>query len=696
MSRAAEPVLHALLVGVDKYLPNDLPDGVFYPCLEACVADVEAMESYLLRGLGVPGERIEKLTASEVLLPEPPEPPERRPTYANLTAALFRLEERARPGEQALVHYSGHGGRAPTHLPKEKGERGLDECLVPYDIRDPETQYLRDVEIDAWLRRMRERGVFVTLVLDCCHSGGATRTGDRWWRARGVDEVDCTVRPALSRLASREEMVAAWREGGDVQVAWDAVPRTRAAWNGSGAGALRHARLPEGRRRLHPRGYAALAACRPCEKAMELPFDGRLSGALTHYLLEALRQVGPRPTYEHLRQVLVARIHGRIRSQTPLLEGEGGRPVFGRSELPVRWAVEVLEGSTGELVRLNTGLAQGVGEGARFAVYPMAAPAGGDPEALLATVEVERAGGTVSRARVVERRGQKVPGPGDQARLRGPASPARRRGVRLVEPAGRPGALAWLRRALEGERVLAAVGPGEGADFEVAVGAGGELEIRDGEGRPFAHLGAPLPADRPSSARTLAARLAHLARYRDLLELVPPPESTLSGGLHLRLEGAARRGSGDIWEATTGQEVKLGVTNASPDEVNVVVLDFQPDWGVSQVFPSPSGGLFHPLDPGAPVMVPLQVDLPPGIEQGTDVLKVFATTGPVSYRWLEMPALAEQCWDGDERQETPAVEEIPPRPAPAAEEVAGREGADGWAVAEVEVRVVRQATLGEG
>ena len=50
--------LRALLIGISHYEENDLCTS-----LEGAVADIEAMEAYLLRQ-GVPPERISKLTAS--------------------------------------------------------------------------------------------------------------------------------------------------------------------------------------------------------------------------------------------------------------------------------------------------------------------------------------------------------------------------------------------------------------------------------------------------------------------------------------------------------------------------------------------------------------------------------------------------------------------------------------------------------
>ena len=110
----------------------------------------------------------------------------------------------ANPSDGVYVHYSGHGGRTPTSIPKVKGVQALDESLVPIDIGDPKAQYLRDHELARLLKDMVEKGLNVTIVLDSCHSGGATR-GVRSAVAdvavRGVDFIDRTPRPTASLVA---------------------------------------------------------------------------------------------------------------------------------------------------------------------------------------------------------------------------------------------------------------------------------------------------------------------------------------------------------------------------------------------------------------------------------------------------------------------------------------------------------------
>jgi len=71
--------------------------------------------------------------------------------------------------------------------------------------------------------------------------------------------------------------------------------------------------------------------------------------------------------------------------------------------------------------------------------------------------------------------------------------------------------------------------------------------------------------------------------------------------------------------------------------LNVTVLALQADWAISQVHPTHQD--YDTLDPYGELRVRLRVCLPPGYKKGRDVLKVFATVGPASYKWLELPAL---------------------------------------------------------
>ena len=198
-----QPTLHALLIAADCYLPNHLPEGS-YLNLGGCVRDVQLIEDFLRNRLLLKEDRLIKLTSTNVGTSAPAEPPERRPTYENIIAAFKDLTQKADPGDHLYIHYSGHGGRTPTLLPKVKGEGGIDEALVPIDIGNSTARYLRDIELAKLLQDTITKGLRVTMVLDSCHSGGATRGPDS--AIRGVAFIDRTERPSESLVGSPEEL----------------------------------------------------------------------------------------------------------------------------------------------------------------------------------------------------------------------------------------------------------------------------------------------------------------------------------------------------------------------------------------------------------------------------------------------------------------------------------------------------------
>jgi len=316
--------LHALLIACDLYLPNLLDEGT-YPNLGGCVRDVEHVEQFLRRRLGLSDKRLVKLTSTDAGGDEPRELPPSRPTYENMVAAFTKITDKAAKGDQVYLHYSGHGGRTPTIVPKLKGPKGLDEALVPIDIGSQSARYLRDVEIAKLLRTMVEKGLVVTVVLDCCHSGGAARAALRPetnMAVRGVNFVDSTRRPVESLVSTPEELAGGWgppARGGEAGATRDLVAHAESL------------------------GYTLLAACRPNESAYEFAFEGtERNGALTYWLLNALQQLSPELTYRMVYDRILARVHSQFEKQTPLLQGDPDRVVFGTCALKPEFTTPVM------------------------------------------------------------------------------------------------------------------------------------------------------------------------------------------------------------------------------------------------------------------------------------------------------------------------------------------------------------------
>lgn len=90
-----------------------------------------------------------------------------QPTKANIVAAYRKLVNEAQAGDAIFCHYSGHGGKVRDDDGDEKD--GYDETLIPVDYQ--KAGQLRDDDIFSTLIGPMPKGVVMTCVMDCCHSG---------------------------------------------------------------------------------------------------------------------------------------------------------------------------------------------------------------------------------------------------------------------------------------------------------------------------------------------------------------------------------------------------------------------------------------------------------------------------------------------------------------------------------------------
>lgn len=638
--------LHALLIGIDCYLPHKLPDGSSYESLGGSVRDIERVEQFLRNEIGQPPEKILKLTASVGPEEKPVEPPEQWPTYENIIGAFWELARGAKPGDQVYIHYSGHGGRPETIYPEIRGEGGFDEALVPCNIGDPAARYLRGPELSYLIRDLSDKKLLVGLVLDCCHSGGVRRGNKKKGEAlkRGLAAIDTTPRPRESLVASREQLLGTLRQ----------EPAAAAPAGGTKRNATLHSWLGE------PKDYVLLAACRPQDYAFEYPFEnGENQGALTYWLLDSLRRGGTGQTYQQLHQRLVAKVRNLFPSQTPMLLGEGDRAFLGTERVVTRHAVTVIAVESDRLL-LNVGQAQGARAGLRFAIHPAAVEgkeAAG--RGRLAVVEIREVGGTDSWAEIVEatrtlieQGAQALPlGVGPAADL------ARMQGLVRLVPSDDPrhaAALERVRAALASDPngFVRLAADGETVDLKVAVTERDEFEIWEPGDQPLPHLRPALAIDSSGTVETLTGRLTHLTRFRNVSKIENgDDESSLWRKLGTKVLGSQigfvpgdkpnprpLEGS-PPYELQDGEWLFLEIANNSSRVLNFVVLDLQPDWGISQVFPGKNDTDFWPLEPGEKKVVRLRLWLPEGYTEGSDVFKIFASQGAPSFRWMELQAL---------------------------------------------------------
>ena len=644
------PNIYALLIGIDGYQPNRL-----YKNLKGCFRDINLVADYLLKTLKIPSEKMFKLTSPNPEVTQTIETKDPEPTYENIVAQFHAITEIAQPGEQVYIHYSGHGGRMTTIYPELKGNDQQDEGIVPMDVGNEGGRYLRDVELTTLLKRMTDKGLIVTVIMDSCHSGEATRGDDV--AIRGMVEIDTAPRDSESLVAPRQELIENW------QTLTDGIPAsiTPGHW------------LPQSK------DYVLLAACRPSEYAFEYAVSGKeRHGALTYWMIDTLTSSPSGLTYKTLHDRVSAKIQSKFPQQMPMLVGESDRFVFACDRGSLQYAVNVLEVIEEEVteagsepkkipkqVRLDAGMENGLSPGYRFAIYGFGTTDFTQKNQQLAIVEIAKVGASDAWADVIEVLRQDKIDRGSQAvMLSAPVDLVR--GVRLFKKEvgekdnelpqaianQQDDALKAVEISLAGSGWLKLADAQQKEDYLVAVNQKGEYEICIGT--PIANLTPALKIEDSDAPQKVVKRLVHLVKYQAIQQL-SNQFSDLTNKLEVELLTQPNWQPGmpkkpQPFPDPTNLVVKSGeyaflrIKNTSSQVLNVAVLDLESNWAVSRIQLQIPEGIFYPFDPNQEILIPLAMKLPDTgkSSKGAETLKVFATLKPNDFRWLELPSLEQE------------------------------------------------------
>jgi hypothetical protein len=239
---------------------------------------------------------------------------------------------RATSDDAAVFWFSGHGSFAqvPRELWHLEPNGRTMQTLVCADSRVDGRADLLDKELGLLLDEVADRGCHILVVLDSCHSGGATRGGDVRVRAAKPSIVD-TTEYLLPDLVAR------------------------------------YASLPAGAPRQR---HVTLSACRSFETAMEQPLDGVPRGVFSWALSRALRRATAEATYRDLLALTRTEMECLSALQRPQLSpdgrGLGDQPIFGGPPRTAGPALTVRWGGDGW--RVDAGAVHGVAPGTRLTV----------------------------------------------------------------------------------------------------------------------------------------------------------------------------------------------------------------------------------------------------------------------------------------------------------------------------------------
>ncbi len=271
---SATKSIYALLVGVNEYLAVSN--------LEGCLNDVENIKIYL-EGRATGNKKVDVHT--KVLLDE----------EATYDAILREFEEhltKAGKDDIALFYFSGHGTQeeAPKGFWNIEADKH-NEALTCYDsyVRGHGVWGLADKEISFWLSQIAEKEPEVVVILDCCHSGHATR--------------DPTKMENKIRLVSVPKYMGQ-RPLGSYCFA-------------KGKRSITPEELPP------PAKHIAISACRDEELAIEVTREKKRQGIFSYYLNATLEAAKTPISYQDVASLVKTRI-ANIESQNPQSKAYGG------------------------------------------------------------------------------------------------------------------------------------------------------------------------------------------------------------------------------------------------------------------------------------------------------------------------------------------------------------------------------------
>ncbi|WP_027254639.1 caspase family protein [Planktothrix agardhii] len=650
------PNFHALLIGINFYFPHRLPEGNCYKNLKGCVQDINHVETYLKNTFNLTPEQIIKLTATASDNPEQPqEPPELLPTYENIVNKFKEVTAKAQPQDLVYIHYSGHGGRAKTIYEEIKGFGALDEALVPTDIGQPNSRYLRDLELAKLLDDMVQKQLAVTVVFDSCHSGGATRDETKEEEniaARGSHFIDMTDRPKDSLVAPPDEFA---------QISQNIVTNSR-------GGTVADSLFPT------PNGYTLIAACRDHELAYEKVFEGtERNGALTYFLLKALRQFGAEISAQELYDRISNFVNNEFKRQTPLLIGETERTFFGVQTVKVSRTAPVMKVDiTKNRVQLRMGQASGIKKGAEFDIFKFGTRDFKDTDQRIASATVVELGASdcwveitqLYNLRTINNQLQEgmidigfpayYIGPGvkqiRKVRMLLPDASVQFPGINLLSI---PITIKQIKERVEGHRWIEFCSeeePDENVDYFVSLNSEGEYWILDANKQRIKNILFPIKVDEPEAEERLINRLIHVARYYTVLDLDNDDAfAPLNGKLKVELVKSEKRqlkvlNTGNNIPVITEREenIYLKVRNESKQTLNITILILDADLSISTFYLD--GVAAEAIEPGQEQnsRKNLTLELPQNYQEALNVIKVFATVNKTTFELLELPALDQE------------------------------------------------------
>ena len=328
------PPMFVLQVGIGKYLNSPK-----WADLRGSITDVVEMRKLLESDrFNVPAENISTLTNEKAT---------KQAVFAAFKTTLIdkakeHFAKTKRRDAVVLFQYSGHGSQAPDADGDEADK--LDETLVTYDSQDIKGKNfdITDDEIFALTSELKKYTDNIVYIFDSCHSGSGTRNAD-----------DARRLPARSTVPEAIPMPGITTRSGP------------AGEDGSESSVL-----PPGSDYIVISAAQAeqLATQKYCFEECGSETEPVVFGLLTYHLIDELKNANGETSYRELMENVIRKVEAERPSQTPLIEGDERRSIFGQLGSSADGYVHVIAADP-KTVRIRAGAIQGVAIGSLVSFY---------------------------------------------------------------------------------------------------------------------------------------------------------------------------------------------------------------------------------------------------------------------------------------------------------------------------------------
>ena len=147
----------ALVIGIDTYKETDRSP---FSALDGCKNDAQSIKILINAKYNFPNNNIKELYNEQA-------------TRGNILKSISELLNECKKGDVAFIYYAGHGSEVKNSL--NKADNHLDQSIVPVDYWKQNIQDIRNKELAALFDKFIDKGVTLTCIFDCCHSGTIAR-----------------------------------------------------------------------------------------------------------------------------------------------------------------------------------------------------------------------------------------------------------------------------------------------------------------------------------------------------------------------------------------------------------------------------------------------------------------------------------------------------------------------------------------